>query len=116
WRARSAAASASAGERLSRDKTAELRAYDHTLVLARPGAARTLGRAGGVRIVRALPIWRLPSGAALRVLPGLMRRGLVRTVEPDQPVHSEGHLDGGDPLIPSEWWIPFVGADRAEPP
>jgi hypothetical protein len=99
---------------LSRAQVRELRLYDGTLVLARPGAIPTLRRAGGARIASVLPIWRLPSGRALRVLPGLMRAGLVREVEPDQPLDAANHL--GDPMVGQEWWIPFVGLDRAEPP
>jgi len=101
---------------LARAQERELGLYDSTLVLARSGAGPALRRAGGVRIASALPIWRLRSGPALRVLPGLMRAGLVREVEPDQPLSVANHLGAGDPLIPQQWWIPFVGADRAEPP
>jgi hypothetical protein len=108
--------SAFAQRSLSRAEQRELRLYDATLVLAGPGAGPALRRAGGVRIATALPIWRLRSGSALRVLPGLMRDGLVREVDPDRPLTLANHLDPRDELIPSEWWIPFVGLDRAEPP
>jgi len=100
--------SAFAQRSLSRAEQRELRLYDTTLVLAQPGAALTLRRAGGVRIATALPIWRLRSGHALRVLPRLMRDGLVREVDPDRPL---SHLT--EPLEGQEWWIPFVGLDRA---
>ena len=109
-------AAASADSTLSRERARELRLYDGTLLLARPGAGATLSRAGGVRIARTLPIWRLPSGAAVRVLPRLMRAGLVSEVSPDLPVHADTHLEQGDPLLAREWWVPFVGLDRAEPP
>jgi hypothetical protein len=94
----------------------ELGLYDATLVLGRPGAGPALRRAGGVRIASALPIWRLRSGPALRVLPGLMRAGLVGDVEPDQPLSVDNHLSDPKAVSGEEWWIPFVGADRAEPP
>jgi hypothetical protein len=43
-----------------------------------------------------------------------MRAGLVPEVEPNQPLSIENHLT--DPMVPQEWWIAPVGADRAEPP
>jgi hypothetical protein len=45
-----------------------------------------------------------------------MRAGLVPEVEPDQPLSLDNHL--GDPMVLNglEWWPPFVGLDRAEPP
>ncbi len=101
---------------LSRDQARELRLYGAALILARPGAGPALRRAGAAKLTTALPIWRLRSGAAVRVLPGLMRDGLVSEVEPDQPVELANHLGQGDPLIPQEWWISSVGLDRAEPP
>jgi len=99
---------------LSRGQERELRLYRATLVLAGPGAGPALRRAGGARIASALPIWRLRSGAALRVLPGLMRAGLVRQVEPDQPLPRASHLT--DPMVGLQWWVAPVGLDRAEPP
>jgi hypothetical protein len=99
---------------LSQNQARELRLYRSTLVLARPGAGPALRRAGGVKLASALPIWRLPSGPALRTLPALLRAGLVREVEPNQPMSAMNHFT--DPLVPQEWWIPVVGADRAEPP
>jgi hypothetical protein len=105
---------AAAQDTLTRDQANELRFYDSTLVLARPGAGPALRRAGGVRIASALRVWRLPTRSALRALPALMRAGLVREVEPNQPMALESHLT--DPMVPQEWWITQVGADRAEPP
>ena len=70
-----------------------------------PGPERgpALRRAGGVKLAHALPIWRLPSGAALQTLPALMRAGLVPEVEPNQPLSIASHLT--DPMVPQEWWI-----------
>ncbi len=101
---------------LSKERARELRLYGSTLVLARPGAGPALRRAGGVKIATALPIWRLPSGPAVRALPALLRAGLVPDVEPDQPMRLENHLS--DPLFMNglEWWPSSVGLDRAEPP
>jgi hypothetical protein len=106
--------SAFAQRSLSRAEQRDLRLYDATLVLARPGAGPALRRAGGMRIATVLPIWRLRSGPALRVLPGLMHDGLVREVDPDRPLSLPNHLT--EPMVGQEWWIPFVGLDRAEPP
>ena len=71
---------------LSRAQARELRLYDSGLVLARPGAGPALRKAGGVKLANALPIWRVPSRQALRVLPGLIRSNLVSVVAADQPL------------------------------
>ena len=75
-----------------------------------------LDLAGGRQISRRFGVWRLRTRAAARVLPALRRAGLVRSAEPDRPVRSFSHIVSGDPLIPTEWWIPIIGADRVEPP
>ena len=106
--------SAWAHSTLSTRQARELRLYDSTLVLARPGAGPALRRAGGVKLATALPIWRLPSDAAVLALPALMRAGLVPEVEPNQPLSFANHLT--DPMVPQEWWVAAVGLDRAEPP
>jgi len=106
--------SARADSALTRDQARELRLYGAGLVLAEPGAGPALRRAGGVKLATALPVWRLPSRAALRVLPGLLRAGLAREVAPDQPLSRLSHTT--DPLYAQEWWAPAVGFDRAEPP
>jgi hypothetical protein len=108
--------SALADSTLTQDRAQELRLYDSVLVLARPGAGPVLHRAGGVKLANALPVWRLPSGPALRALPALMRAGLVPEVEPDQRLSLANHLT--DPMFVNglEWWPSFVGLDRAEPP
>ena len=98
-----------------------LQAYPRTLVeldrVRGPAAAQTLRRAGGRLIAPPLQLWRLPSGSAQRVVPGLLRRGLVRSVTPDLAVgtgrgFASGFLEYTDPLAGSEWWVPHVGADR----
>ncbi len=99
---------------LSRAQARELRLYDSGLVLARPGAGPALRKAGGVKLANALPIWRVPSRPALRVLPGLMRSNLVSVVAADQPL-----LPMATPAPPAEgtdWWIASVGANGAASP
>jgi subtilisin family serine protease len=75
-----------------------------------------LALAGGEPVSRRFGVWRLRAPAAKRVLPALRAAGLVRAAEPDRPVHTLSHISSGDPLVPTEWWIPVIGADRAEPP
>ena len=102
-------ASAMAGT-LTRDQVRELRGND-ALIVAKPGAGPALRRAGGVKIAITLPVWRLPGDAALRVLPDLVRDGLVGELSADRPLSTLA-----EPLQPAEWWIPAVGADRAVSP
>jgi subtilisin family serine protease len=103
-------ASSAWAETLTRDQARELEVYDSALVVARPGAGTALRRAGGVKIAAALPVWRVPSGSALRVLPGLVRDGLVAELSADQPLSTFA-----EPYFP-EWWVPVVRADQAVPP
>jgi hypothetical protein len=119
----------------SRESLQRLQAYPRTLVeldrVRGPAVAGTLRKAGGELIAPPLELWRLPSWTAQRLLPGLMRRGLVRSVTPDVPLgtdpdHAAGFLsdftatgfvsDFTDPLSSSEWWVSHVGADRWTPP
>lgn len=75
-----------------------------------------LALAGGKPVSRRFGIWRLQRPAAERVLPALRGAALVRAFEPDRPVETFHHVTPGDPLVPTEWWIRMIGADRAEPP
>ena len=90
----------------------ELEPYRAGLVLAKPGAGPALREAGGEKLASALPIWRVPTRSALRVLPQLLRKDLVSEVTPDEPLSTFATRppEGGD------WWIPFVHADGAVPP
>lgn len=98
---------------------ARLQAYPRTLVeldRVRGGlAAPELQRAGGQLIDPQLSLWRLPSWEATQLLPGLRRRGLVRSVTPDLPIASgpastSGFLGQfGDPLSSLEWWPASIG-------
>jgi hypothetical protein len=98
-----------------------LQAYPRTLVeldrVRGPAAVAALRRAGGELIAPPLALWRLPSWSAQRMLPGLLRRGLVRSVTPDVPVGTKpggasGFFGYTDPLSSSQWWVSHVGADR----
>jgi hypothetical protein len=99
-----------------------LQAYPRTLVeLDRTRAAEAapaLRRAGGVLIGPPLALWRLPSWTAQRMLPGLVREGVVRSVTPDVPVGTDPRNPSGflsqftDPLSASEWWPSHVGAQN----
>lgn len=89
----------------------ELLAHPHALVLAHdPRAAAELRRAGGVRIARSLPAWRLTSRSALRIA------RLVDVIEPDRFIPTATHFSSGDPLVPTQWWIAPIGAGTVEPP
>jgi hypothetical protein len=90
----------------------ELEPYRAGLVLAKPGAGPELREAGGEKLATALPIWRVPTRSALRVLPRLLRDDLVSEVTPDQPLST---LDVR-PQEGFDWWIPFVHANGAVPP
>jgi Subtilase family len=76
----------------------------------------TLALAGGRPLARRFGVWRLRATAARRILPALRRVGLVRAAEPDRPVAIFHHTTAGDPLLPTQWWLAAVGADRTEPP
>ena len=108
----------------SRESLQRLQAYPRTLVeldrVRGPAVAGTLRKAGGELIAPPLELWRLPSWTAQRLLPRLLRRGLVRSVTPDVPLgtdpdHAAGFLsdftatgfvsDFTDPLSSSEWWV-----------
>src|SRR5215217_5769421 len=98
-----------------------LQAYRRTLVeldrTRAPAAVSVLRRAGAELIAPPLALWRLPSWTAQRVLPGLLRRGVVRSVTPDvplgtKPADARGFFGFTDPLSSSEWWVSHVGADR----
>ncbi|HEX6699597.1 MAG TPA: S8 family serine peptidase [Gaiellaceae bacterium] len=79
------------------------------LVQLRDGARAP---AGATAVAPSLRIWRV-DGAAL---PRLVRAGAVVTAEPDRRIVPERSFDFTDPLVPTEWWRPTVGADRATPP
>jgi subtilisin family serine protease len=100
------------------DSFQTLRGHPFSLVTATSDgkAEVALDLAGGEAVSRRFGVWRLRTPAAARLLPALRRTGLLRAAEPDRPVRSFSHVAPGDPLVPTEWWIPMIGADRAEPP
>jgi len=94
--------------------------YANALVQLRPGPARAveaeLRAAGAVRVSTRQRLWRVPSGAARRLVPRLAVAGTVVEVEPDRPRVLRDHITHGDPLLAQQWWYPRIGADRVEPP
>lgn len=92
--------------------------HPFAIVGVRPGAGGevALALAGGKPVSRRFGVWRLRTPAARRILPALRATGLVRAAEPDRPVRVLSHITSGDPLLPTQWWVQMVGADRAEPP
>ncbi len=105
----------------SKATLANLDEYSNTLIeldrLGAPMAAAAL-RANGARLIAPqLDLWRLNSLRAQRVLPGLMRLGLVRSVSPDRKLRPMRAVNQyTDPLVPTQWWVPAIGADRFDPP
>jgi hypothetical protein len=103
-----------------------IQAYPRALVeldrVKGPAAAGTLRKAGGDLIAAPLDLWRLPTASAQRVLPALMRRGIVRSITPDRPITAQPGGTSGfmsqftDPLAGDEWWPSHVGADQLTMP
>jgi hypothetical protein len=95
-----------------RDKTPVL------VQLTTPGGALSPElRAAHARLVSAgLDVWRVPPSGATGVVSALRHEGLLGRAEPDQRLVSFARLTSSDPLVPGEWWIHDVGADRVEPP
>lgn len=116
--ASAAGASLPHGAAPGNDAFQALGGHPFAVVSVDPGgrAEVALDLAGGEPVSRRFGIWRLRTPAAARVLPPLRRAGLVRAAEPDRPVETFSHTTSGDTLVPSEWWIQMIGADRAEPP
>jgi hypothetical protein len=115
-----AAAPAAVAQPLVPRELASLARYPHTLVqLDRtPGLAAEarLRRAGAVVVSKRLRIWRVPSRAAQRVVPGLAVAGVLREFEPDFPRLAQNHGSANDPLLPQQWWLSRIGADRVDAP
>jgi Subtilase family len=100
---------------------ADLNDSSNTLVelnrVGAPMAAAAL-RANGARLIAPqLDLWRVGSLGAQRILPSLMRLGLVRSVTPDRKLQSfRATNQYTDPFISQEWWIQKIGADQFDPP
>jgi hypothetical protein len=98
-----------------REHAPALASAPRTLVQLNGNAADpVVALSGGELVSRDLRIWRLPRAAAERLLPRLERTGALALAEPERTAVRFSHLS--DPLVPTEWWVPRVGADRAEPP
>jgi subtilisin family serine protease len=70
-------------------------------------------RAGGTELVRELRIWRIPADAVQR----LRAAGLVRISRPERVFSTANALtQATDPLVPTEWWRPVIGADETDAP
>jgi subtilisin family serine protease len=100
---------------------ADLNDTSNTLVeldrIGAPMAAAVLRANGARQIAPELDLWRVSSLRAQRILPSLMRLGLVRSVTPDTKLHAFAATNQyTDPLVPYEWWIPAIGADKFDPP
>jgi len=69
--------------------------------------------AGGTELAHELRIWRVPTYA----VDDLRRAGVVQLSRPERVFQTSATLDTAtDPLVPSQWWRPVVGADRVDPP
>jgi len=75
-----------------------------TIVALAPGAAVP---AGARPVAPSLRMWLVPDRVARKL------RGVVASA-PDLPARPLGHE--AEPLQASEWWLPAVGADRAQAP
>jgi hypothetical protein len=84
------------------------------LVQLRPGHGAELARrAGGTELVHELRIWRVPAQSVA----GLRRAGVVQVSEPERLLlKTSAAAAATDPLVPTEWWRPVIGADRVDPP
>jgi hypothetical protein len=95
-------------------------AAPYTLVQLSSGGAfmgdPLLRKAGGEEISPSLSMWRVRTSEARRLLPALRRAGIVVLVQPDRPlVRTSAAAPRTDPLVPAEWWLTDIGADRVTP-
>jgi hypothetical protein len=99
---------------------ASLADHSHTLVqLDRAGADAVeakLRAAGGTVVSSRLGVWRVPSRAAQRLVPRLAVGGALQEFEPDFARAAVNHGAAGDPLLPQQWWLSHIGADRVDAP
>lgn len=64
----------------------------------------------------ALRLWRLPSGAAGRLLPGLRARGAVAAEQRERTYRVAVTTEAPDPLQAEEWWLAQIGVEGLVPP
>jgi len=75
--------------------------------------AALAARAGGTELVPELRIWRIRPEA----VPRLSAAGVVRYSRPERIFSTLGlATQATDPLVPSEWWRPAIGADELDAP
>jgi hypothetical protein len=75
--------------------------------------ARLARQLGGTQLVPELRIWRVPRAGVSR----LRGAGVVARSEPERVLASlRASTTATDPLVPTEWWRPVIGADRADAP
>jgi subtilase family protein len=80
-------------------------------------AVPLLRRSGAELIASQLMLWRVRRESAVTLLPLLRLTGALRAFAPDRTRRTPlTHLTSGDPLVPSQYWLAAVGADRVEPP
>jgi subtilisin family serine protease len=120
WLLALAAAPLAAAEPLVPRELASLARHPQTLVQldrARGQVAEVqLREAGAVVVSKRLRIWRLSSPAARRLVPRLAVSGALREFEPDFPRAAQNHGNANDPLLPQQWWLGHIGADRVDAP
>jgi len=70
-------------------------------------------RGGGAELAPELRIWRVDA----RTLARLRRAGAVAVAVPERLfAKTSAAQQATDPLVPTEWWRPAIGADRNDPP
>lgn len=81
------------------------------------GARALLESRGATLVSRRLQVWRVPASVAPTLIKTLRREGLLRVVEPDQPIAlTQATRPHSDPLVPNQWWRAAVRADRVSAP
>ncbi|MFL6020322.1 MAG: S8 family peptidase [Gaiellaceae bacterium] len=84
------------------------------LIQLKPGArGAVVRRAGGEQLVPELRIWRVAAADVAR----FRRAGVVAHAQPERLlVKTAVAAEATDPLVPTEWWRPVIGADMADAP
>ncbi len=105
-------------EGLSSRSLAATFAAERVLLAVRnqPVSERTLLRHGARPIDPVAGIWEIAGRHAPDAARALDRNGLLRYLQPDRANVRETRSTSTDPLDPTRWWVPFVGADRVSPP
>lgn len=81
--------------------------------LKRGQGDRLAQKAGGTELVRELRLWRVSAAGVAR----LRSAGVVLRSQPERLlVKTRAATEATDPLVPTEWWRPVIGADRVDAP